>query len=162
MKGRVWGSWALLVAAWLLLLASLMVVWTRSVLLDADRFTATVAPVLRDEQVIEAVSERVSAGVISALGVEERLQETLPGRVGAVAAAQITISAQEAVEQRTVRLMHRERLQALLLNTVRTAYGRALNVLRGSSDVATVSDGTLTLNLLPLVREVLGDLPGVG
>jgi hypothetical protein len=162
MKGRVWGSWALLVVTWLLLLASLTAVWTRSVLLNSDRFTATLAPVLRDERVIEAVSERVSAGVISALGVGERLQETFPGRAGALAAAQITISAQEAVEQRTVRLMHRERLQDLLLNTVHAAHGRALNVLRGGSDVATVSDGTLTLNLLPLVREVLSDLPGVG
>ena len=97
MKGRVWGSWALLVVTWLLLLASVMAVWTRSVLLNSDRFTATLAPVLRDERVIEAVSERVSAGVISALGVEERLQEMFPGRAGALAAAQITISAQEAV-----------------------------------------------------------------
>jgi hypothetical protein len=61
-----------------------------------------------------------------------------------------------------VRLLQRERLQGLLLNTVRAAYARFLNVLRGGSDVATVSDGTLTLNLLPLVREVLSDLPGVG
>ncbi len=139
-----------------------MAVWTRSVLLNSDRFTATLAPVLRDERVIEAVSERVSAGVISALGVGERLQETFPGRAGALAAAQITISAQEAVEQRTVRLMQRERLQDLLLNTVHAAHGRFVDILRGRSDVATVSDGTLTLNLLPLVREVLSDLPGVG
>jgi hypothetical protein len=158
----VWGSWALLVVAWLLLLASVLAVWTRSVLLDADRFAATLSPVLRDERVLEAVGERVSAGVITTLGVEERLQDVLPGRAGALAAAQITISAQEAVQERTVRLLHRERPQQLLLETVRTAHAAFVNVLRGRSDVAEVSDGTLTLNLLPLVREVMTGLPGVG
>ena len=161
MTGRVWGSWALLVVAWLLLLASLLAVWTRSVLLDADRFAVMLSPVLRDEQVLEAVGERVSAGVITAPGGGGPLAGRAPRRRRPGGGPDHDLRpGGRAGEDRTPAAPGAS--AATAAGEVRTAHAGFVNVLRGRSDVAVVSDGTLTLNLLPLVREVMTGLPGGG
>jgi hypothetical protein len=100
--------------------------------------------------------------VVEALGIQARLQDVLPGRAGNLAAAQVALSVEEAVQRRMERLLQEERMQALLLATVRETHERFVSILRGRSEVATISDGTLTLNLLPLIPDILSRLPGVG
>src|SRR5215217_3739681 len=63
-------------------IASVLSIWSHQVLLNTDRFVATVEPVARDPEVISAVSQRVGEEIVIALDIQRRAADVLPERAG--------------------------------------------------------------------------------
>ena len=55
-------------------------VWTRRTLSDTDRYVATVAPIIENESVTDALSQRISGEVITVLDPETVAADALPER----------------------------------------------------------------------------------
>ena len=76
----------------------------------------------------------------------------------------IASAANEAVERSLARVLANPDVQSFLETTIERAHAHALRVLEGDgiADGVTISDGEVSLNLLPLIGRGLTALQGVG
>ena len=75
----------LVIAGCVLAPFSLVAVWTRSTLLDTDNYVSTVAPLARNQDVINAAADRITARVMQATDIKQRLTDSLPPRAARAA-----------------------------------------------------------------------------
>jgi hypothetical protein len=148
----------LVVLACITLLVSVIGVWAKRTVLDTNRFGTIVEDVVSDPDVTNAVAARVATEVTTALQDSGRIEETLPSALGR--AEPIILAALGGfIEDQTAQLLASDRVQQLLVGAAETAHRAALRLLEGDglfdTEALTVTDGTVTLNLVPLAQEVL-------
>jgi hypothetical protein len=150
-------SMVLVVLAAIMIPVATTAVWATRTMLNTGRFTATVSAALDDPGVISAASARITDEVFDALA-NSQVVERLPSSLQPVAPI-IGGALRSRIEVRVNDVLSAPKTQQLLTNAVRRAHAAALKVLEGkgllSSDAFTVENGTVTLNLLPVIRQVL-------
>jgi hypothetical protein len=147
------------------LVTSTVAAWARSVALDTDRFVDTVGPVIDDPAVQEALAVRLTDRVMTALDIEGRVVSFLSG-IGsdtlpvspALLAGPITDGIRERLLERSRQLIASDAVSTIWEAALRTAHSQAVALLRGESEVATIEEGAVYIDLLPVVNEVLSEL----
>src|SRR5829696_3431731 len=168
MSGRIRtvATWVLGVLAVVALIASTVAVWARTTVADSATFGDITADVLDDPAVQQALADRLADEVLEAVDLDNVLDTLFVGPLANLERLQSTIGAgvRTALSSRLERLLGRERVQALLASTVERAHGAAMTLLRGEGlvDGVTVTEGTIRLNVLPLVGLGLGQLQELG
>jgi hypothetical protein len=150
-----------LVLACISILVTTVAVWTHQVALNTDRFTALVEGVMTDPAVTDPISARISTQVVDALDVQGRLEARLPDALQPLAGT-LTIAIRDAIDQRLRVALQDPRLQAALIGTVSFTHEHVVRLLRGESDVLTLVDGYLTLDVFPVVGAALAELQSMG
>ncbi len=125
--------------------------WVHQVVLNTDRFTALASEIVTDPAVIDPVAARVSQQVVTALGVEARIANRLPDPAKPLAGA-ITVSVQEAIEKRLDNALQDPRVQAALIKVLSLTHERVVALLRDQSDVISVANGYVQLDVFPVDR----------
>ncbi|MFD7709640.1 hypothetical protein [Streptomyces sp. NPDC059786] len=149
---------ALLIAlAGLLAVTSVVGVWGARTSLDTGRWVATVGPLAGDRAVNAAVSRYLADEISGRLDLERRLTEALPPRAD-FAAGPLADAVHDRLRRRIAELMRTERFQELWREANRIAHARIVAVLENRSANVRVRGDTVTLNLLPLVNNVLSEL----
>jgi hypothetical protein len=147
----------LVVVAAILIPLAATAVWATRTVLNTDRFTATATDVTSDPEIISVLAERVTDNVFQAVDgtavldqVPSALKPAIPIVVGAL---------RSRVEARVEQLLSSDAGQALIEASVRQAHAAAMQLLEGdgllSNDAFTVTNGTVTLDLRSLIRQVL-------
>jgi hypothetical protein len=135
--------------------------WVHQVVLNTDRFTALAGNIVTDPAVIDPVAARVSEQVVTALGVEARIANRLPDAAKPLAGA-ITVSVQEAIEKRLDNALQNPRVQAALVATLSLTHERLVALLRDQSDVISVANGYVQLDVFPVIGAALEQLQTIG
>jgi hypothetical protein len=150
-------TWVLVVVAALLMGIATVAVWASRTVFNDDRFSATVTDVVSDAEVISAastyVTDQVEAAVVAS-GILDNLPTQLQPVVGVLRGA-----VRGRVEAGVNAVLSSDAGQRLLIGAAERAHSRALQLLEGggllSSDAISIENGTVTLNLVPVVREAL-------
>ena len=159
-RRRVLSGLALVLACLTILIAT-VAVWVHQVAFNTDRFTALVANVIDEPDVIAPLSTAVSAQVVKALDVQTRIAGRLPDVAKSLAPG-ITLAIQDGIASRLQVALARPEVQALLLKTVSIAHTQVMNLLRANPDAVSVVDGYVTIEVLPVVQAALTELQSVG
>ncbi len=136
-------------------------VWAHGVLLDTDRWVDTVGPLARDETVTDAVSEFLVDEVVSVLEVEDLARDALPDGADFLAAP-LTAAVDDFVTDQVRELLATEQFARLWEEANRAAHSQAVQVLRDEGTVVRTAGGEISLNLIPVIVEVLERLDGFG
>lgn len=140
----------------LLVLLSTVVVWAHVTLLNTTKFVNTVEPVIRDRVVTAEVATRVTDQLFTALNVQGRLQSALPEPISGLAAP-LSQAAEGFVRDKVTEVLQSREFVGLMLASLRHTHAEVVAALRGQSTPALrISDGKVTLNLLPVLNEALG------
>jgi hypothetical protein len=131
--------------------------WAARTALDTDRWVATVAPLPQDPQVAEALSTYVTAEVVRLLDVEQRIEAALPPDA-AFLAPPLTGAVRDHVQAVVDDVLRTPQFQSTWVGLNRTAHEQIVNVLNDRSAAVAVGEDRVTLNLLPVVNNVLGAL----
>lgn len=150
----------LVVLACLSLTAATVAVWANRSLLTTDGWVEIIGPLGDDPAVTAALQPRVTEAVFTAVPAEELITDVLP-EDRAFLAAPLSSAVQSFVDDQVGTFLASDGFAELWVDTNRVAHERALAVLRGESEVVQTDGETVTLNLLPIVNRVLGDLSGV-
>src|SRR5512142_957033 len=134
--------------------ASVIGLWGARTTLTTDRWVATVAPLPQDPQVAAAVSTYVTGEVIRALAVRDRIAEALPPRA-AFLATPVTGAVRDYVQRTVDSVLQTPQFQRVWVGLNQTAHKQILAVVENRSEVVTSAGDTVTLNLLPIVNNVL-------
>lgn len=151
------------VAAILVFLAALGVtlsvvgVWAGRTTLNTDRWVETVTPLDRDPAVRAAVSTYMTDQVFKTLNVDQRVKEALPPRA-AFLAPPMTSQVHGYVQSAVTKVLASDQFAELWPAINRVAHTQVMAILNNDSKVVRSSGDTVTLNLLPVVNQVLVEL----
>ena len=134
--------------------ASVIGVWGARTTLNTDRWVATVGPLPQDREVHAAVTKFLTDEVYGKLNVEARLAEALPPKASFLAAP-VNGAVRDFVRDKVSELLGTDTFQSLWERTNRTAHAGIVAVLEDRAENVSVDGTTVTLNLLPLMNEVL-------
>lgn len=140
--------------------------WARAVVLDTDRFVATVGPVIEDPAVQQALSVRLTDRVMDGLQVEDRVSSALSNLdqgdlpvSPTLLAGPITQGIRNVLLKRTDQLLASDAVRTLWTEALTRAHERAVALLRGEdTGAARIEGDAVYVNLLPLMNDALQSL----
>jgi hypothetical protein len=142
---------------------SVVAVWANNEVLDTDDYVDTVAPLARNEDIVNAISVRVTNLLFEQVDVESVATDALPERA-AFLAGPLTTALHDFTERATLRFFGSDEFQRLWDEANRRAHVQVVKALTGGGRVITTRDGHVVLDLSALVVEVRSELSerGIG
>jgi hypothetical protein len=140
---------------------SVVAVWAHQTVLARDRFVATVERVVTEPEVQAFAADRLASQVVVAADVQGRIAGLLPSEQ-AVLAVPITSAVERVLEERLANLLASPRAQNAFVTAAGATHRRLMNVLRGDSDFVSIEGTTVSIDLLPIAVEGLGQLQQIG
>jgi hypothetical protein len=134
--------------------ASAIGLWGARTTLDTDRWVATVSALPEQPAVTAAMSSYFTDEVFNVLEVRRRLADALPPRAEFLAAP-VTGAVHDYMRDSVQRYMRSDDFQALWESANRFAHTQIMAVLENRSETVSVQGDTVTLNLLPIVNNLL-------
>lgn len=144
-------------------IGSTLAVWARVVIFDSDRVAAAVSNTLSEPEVTDALANRITDQVFVLVDVEGFVSEALPDQLAPVAPA-IIGGARSFVSNRLADVLATEEARDVVEALARRAHQAFVQLVEGDGlvDGITVSEGEVTVNLLPLVGRGLTVAQGLG
>jgi hypothetical protein len=153
--------WLLVVLASLGVLASTVALWARAQVLDTDEWTELADRIIREPEVIDTLSDRLSIAIVEGLDVEERVRTALAGAEqlpaqATLLAAPFTSRIQDSLRRHIAGFLRSEEGRSLWSQVNRAVHQRVVALLRGETGPGVnVEDGMVTLNAIPLINRGL-------
>ena len=156
-------AWVLLVLSCILVPLSVAAVWTRSELLDTDRYVQTVAPLARNAEIQEAIARRLSTVLFDNVDVEELATDALPSQASFLAGP-LESALENFVDDAILRILQTEQFAEFWDEANRRAHAQVERALTGGGPVISTENGRVTLDLSGLAVEVRSALSerGIG
>jgi hypothetical protein len=145
---------ALVVVFSVAVVGSVIGVWARRTLLETPDFVRTVRHLPRDEAVARALSDYLTGLMLTEIDLDERAERALPDDL-AFLAGPIDGIVRDYTSDAVRDVLRSDRFEQIWEKSARIAHERALNVLNDESSAVVDEDGEVTLDLLPVVEEVL-------
>lgn len=145
--------WVLVVLGGIMALFTPVAVYAHDTFLDTDNFVATVAPLIKEDAVATAVSDRVSQAFLDGMHVGERLTDQLPDQLDFIATPLINAT-ENFVRRLTQDIITSDNFFARWENVLRTAHSAAVGILRGDRAVEISSQGVVSLDVGELQTNV--------
>ncbi|HEY5155168.1 MAG TPA: hypothetical protein VIJ47_10575 [Acidimicrobiales bacterium] len=139
-------------------------VWAHRTLLNTDSWVNAVGPLASNPQVTDAVAKEVTTQLLTLINAQELAQNALPDKAK-VLAAPLTEAVGQFVERTVAELLRTDQFQTFWVEANRRVHSLAVKVLRGDTKLIRTDNGTVSLNLLPLLADALrfiqGKAPGL-
>lgn len=132
-------------------------VWVRRNVADTEVWVERSGPLVDDPAVRAALGRLISDHVIDLVDPESLFEDALPER-GRLLAGPLSGAVEGFVRERVDRFLASDAFRALWVAANEQVHRRLVLVLRGDADNVLAGDGTLTVNLVPIVEEVLADV----
>ena len=129
--------------------------WTRRTLFNTGQYVRTVTPLIEHPSVTEGLSERITAELMAVIDAPGLAAEALPLRAQLLIGP-IVGSIEDFMQDQVNELLASDRFAEFWVNANRFAHTQIMAVLHGEEGASlSTADGTVTLNLLPVINEVL-------
>ncbi len=151
-------SLALVIVGTIVTLLAIFSIWANRQLLNTDNWVSTSDRLLTNEHVDQQIANYLAEEVFTGARLEAKLEEALPPRLAPLASA-VAGGLHGLAPQVAERLLEAPRVQSLWSDANRRAHEELLRVLDGGGTTVTTANGTVTLDLRPLV-ETLGERVG--
>jgi hypothetical protein len=145
---------ALVVLTCFTFVGSVLSVWVHQSLLDTNNFVSAVEPLMKDPQVIQALSAYAADKVVEVLDVQQRAQGALPDRA-AFLAVPLTNAVHDFAQTRIANLMHTDQFQAAWGRTLSFLHSKVVGVLRGDARYLNIQGNALTIDLTLVISDAL-------
>ncbi len=161
---RITAGVAVVLAVALFLVATAGI-WAKRTVLSADRVVAAVDAAAQDPAVVDALSTRITAEIVSLVDISTIVEDVLPDgldRLGLIIEAAVT----RVIHDKVADVVGSPRGRALLEAAVRKAHQAVISVLEGDGlglDAFFVKvDGEVRLDTVPLLVATIGALQDEG
>ncbi|MET1003345.1 MAG: hypothetical protein ABWZ15_16170 [Acidimicrobiia bacterium] len=156
-------AWVLLILSCILVPLSVVAVWTKSELLDTDRYVQTVAPLARNAEIQEAVARRLSTLLFDNVDVEKLATDALPSQASFLVGP-LESALREFVDDAILRILQTEQFAEFWDEANRRAHAQVERALTGGGPVISTENGRVTLDLSGLAVDVRSRLSerGIG
>ncbi len=133
--------------------------WAERTLLDTDAWVDAVEPLPAEPAVADALAEFATDELFTTFDIERIVTTALPAEVSMLASP-ITDGLRTAADDTVREIVSSDEFRSVWRDVNQLAHEEALVLLRGDGEEVTSADGTVTINLVPLVNALLADLSG--
>jgi hypothetical protein len=154
-RPHLWWVRGLAVLASLLLVVSVLAIWTARTALDTPTWTDTSGQMLENPTIRTALSNYLVDQLYANVNVASQLQKYLPSQVKGLAAP-AAAGLREYAYQGADRVLATPQVQSLWRDANRAAQSELIQVLDGHTNRLTATNGDVVLDLSPLVQQVAG------
>lgn len=163
--GRSLITWSLIVLTCLAVLFAVLATWTHWTVLNTNRFVDTVAPLIKEDAVAQAVSQETVKRLFSQLDVkakiEKELEKGLPNSLD-FAAKPAAQGAEQLAEFLTVQIIKSNAFQTVWRNVLAVAHSEAVKGVRAGGPVEIKQNGQVVLDVTELLTELRDKMVAVG
>jgi hypothetical protein len=156
-RRRKFGLGLLIVLASLMLGVSVLAIWADRVFLDSTTWADTSAAALQEPQVQTALSAYLVDQIYANVDVPQALAQALPARVKPLAGP-LAVAGQPYVERAVAAGLGRPRVVELWREASLRAHTALLKILDGGSGPLSTANGTVAIDLRPLVGQISSTL----
>jgi hypothetical protein len=156
-RWRRWGSTILLVLACIGIVVSSLGLFIRAVLFDTDTWLATVDDLPSDEAIAAELSQYLTDQVFIALDVQNRVSNVLPDKAQPLSAP-LTSAVESYVQDEVETFLLSPQFAEIWKTINERAHKGVVLVLRGGGKNVSTKDGEVTLNVIPIINQVLAGL----
>ncbi|HTO00391.1 MAG TPA: hypothetical protein VL068_06925 [Microthrixaceae bacterium] len=135
-------------------------IWANRSLLDTEVWVDHVGPLGENPEVQAALSARITAETMKLIDPDALFREALPER-GQILAGPLSSAVETFVGKQVDRVVASPQFERLWVRLNTQVHSTAVKVLRGDSEVVQATEGAVTLNLVPIINEVLARLTSV-
>jgi hypothetical protein len=152
-----------LVVGCVLALLAVVSTWASAVILDTDRYVATVAPLAANPAIEDAVASILTTRIFKAVNAKITIQDALPAKAQFLAAP-LKNNLQGYTQETIHSVLAAPQFLIIWERANRAAHTALVRVLTGQQQhgALTVADGTVTLNLAPVAARVQARLDQAG
>lgn len=141
----------------LMMITTLVSVWTTRTALNTDKFVARVSPIIDQPQVQDAVATEISTQLEAALNLQPKIASALPENLqflaGPVASGVNTI-----IEKQVRKVVGTQAFANVWDQALRLSHEELVSVLKGQTQGIKVVNGKVVIDLIPVVNQVLQNL----
>lgn len=148
-RGRRFAVALLIALGCIVAIGANAVFWLRGTILNTDDWVTTVAPLSRNEVIVNTLSGYVVAEVFDAIDVQQVAQEVLPEEISFLSRPLVG-ALQDAVREVVATIIKSDEFNAVWVTVNRAAHGLAMGILRGDGQFVYVRGGQLTIDLTDL------------
>jgi hypothetical protein len=156
-RGRWAASWVLIVVGSLLVPVSVLSVWLNRTITDTDRYVETVAPLIRDPDVQQAIEKRLETALYAQVDLDAEVKKVLPEQA-TMLAAPITAGLKNLISEVIDRVVTSDRVATLWDDANRLAQEQVVDVLT----VSNGKKGVVQIDLTDTLKEVQSRLADAG
>ena len=153
-RGRRLLVYALAVLTCLSILTATVGVWAHRTLLNTDSWVNAVGPLADNPAVTDAVAKEVTTQLLTVIDAQQVAANALPDKAK-VLAAPLTEAVGQFVERTVAELLRTDQFKTFWVEANRRVHSLAVKVLRGDTKAVLTDNGTVQLNLLPLIGDAL-------
>ena len=151
----------LIVLSCVLTPVTVMALWLHDDLLDTDGYVNTITPLAENEEILQAVSVRLTNALFENVDVETLAEEELPSRI-AFLAGPLTDALEDFTQDAVLDFLQSERFRSLWEQINRLAHTQINKALTGGGELVSTEEGKVVLDLTPLVDRVRSELDDRG
>lgn len=178
-RGRAAGWWRTVIAIVLIVIGcvlaplSVLGIWTSNEVSNTDRYVANVAPLISQPPVQRALTDKITTAITDQLNVQQLAQQaatalsdrglTRAGDLLSSFSGPLAGAVEGFIRTQVARVVASPRAAQLWVQLNRTAHQQLVKVMSGEGGGAiTITNGQVTLNLGPFVKDVQTDLVNHG
>jgi hypothetical protein len=151
---RRWLVGALVVVFALGLLITATTTWLHRTLLNTDQYVQTVAPIIKDPEVTQALSEYLAQQLITAVDMQQRTEDALPPKASFLAAP-VTQATQDFIAKETDKMLQTDQAYNAWVKINTVVHEKLVGLLRGDNKYTYISGDSVYINTIPLITQVI-------
>jgi hypothetical protein len=131
-------------------LISMIAVWAHGVVLNTDRYVATVGPILKNPTVQRSLGDFTADKVVEAVHLQDLIAGQLPSRLVLISGP-VTDQVRAQLRESMVALFRSRTVYSIWIAVNRFAHRQLVAVLRNDSRYVAVNGDAVNLNLVPFI-----------
>src|SRR4249920_3068821 len=151
----------LIVFSCALIPVSVLALWVRNEILNTDDYVRTVSPLAENQDIINALSVRVTNTLFEHVDVQELAKENLPPKISFLAGP-LAGGLKTFTQDATLKFFESEQFRQLWDVANRRAHAQVKNALTGGGTVVSTRNGRVTIDLSEIAVKVRADLSARG
>lgn len=141
----------------LLLVLSVLSVWTNRTALNTTVFVDRVAPIIEQPAVQDLVAQQVTTQLFDALDVQGRLEQAAPAELGFLAGP-LTSGLEDFTQKQVVKVVASDAFDRVWRQALTLSHDELVDVVKGNAAAVQTVNGQLVINVLPVINQVLANL----
>ncbi len=128
--------------------------WVNRTLLDTDEWVRSVEPLPQDAELQQILAQEVADEILRVVDLTSLIEDLL-GPAGRFLAVPAEDATRGFIEDATVDVLASPEFERLWIEANRVAHQQAVRVLRGDAEAVSIVDGKVSLDLVPLINNVI-------
>ncbi len=153
--------WVLIVLAGIMALFAPIAIYMHATFMNTDQFVSTVAPLIREDAVATAVSDKAAQAFLDGMHVGDRLRDQLPDPLDFIATP-IEGAVEDLTRRLTQDIITSDNFYARWESALRLAHQKAVGIIRGDAAIEVSSQGVVSLDVGELLANVRDRLSQAG